>query len=242
MATSAARGRLSGGLRIAGDAQEVATIDALCELLALAHRGVILEHDIDVVATECDLHQRRRRDAEVLCTLAANCVGDALELGTSHGRGTFKIASNLRGGVVHTVNVLPEEAGSAGHLVTHFLSRDEIGAFYRARGVTNVDQIYANLRAWRPPATLRGLGLAFVDACHDAEAVRADSHLAWECLAPGGYLIWHDWSPRDRGRFDWIDAVMRGVSAFLDDIGWRLPVLHLRDSWIGVVRRPPVAF
>ncbi len=244
-----ARRHQPGGLRIKDTSQApnqspaptcltVATIDDLRATLGLARVGLILETDLDVIETECDLHQRRRRDAEVLTTLAANCVGDALELGTSHGRGTFKLATNLPHGIVHTVNVLPEQAAGAGTLVTHLLERDAIGAFYRARGITNVRQIYANLHTWQPPAALCDLGMAFVDACHDEAAVWQDSHLAWHRLAPGGFLAWHDWSPSARTRFDWIDAVMRGASRFLADVGVTGKVVHLRDSWIGVLRKP----
>ena len=237
MTTTTTQGRR--GLRI-DDAtvRVVNTIEQLCGVLALPQQGRILETDLDIVETECDHHQRRRRDAEVLCTLAANCKGDALELGTSHGRGTFKLATNLPNGVVHTVNVLPEQAAGAGALVTHLLPEGEIGAFYRAHGVRNVNQIFANLRHWQPAPALHDLGLAFVDACHDADAVRADSHLAWRCLAAGGYLLGHDWSPFVRARFDWIDQVMLGASAFLREVGVSGPVVHLRHSWVGVVRKP----
>lgn len=213
-------------------------VDELRGMLGLGAAGRILEDDIDVVENECERFGRKRRDAEVLTTLAANCDGSVLELGTSHGQGTFKLASNLNGGVVHTVNVLPHQVpgGEAGRLVTHLLSAEEIGSFYRARGVANVRQIFANTRDWRPPAELKDLGMVFIDACHDADAVRADSELCWPLLRPGGFLVWHDWSPFARA-CEWIESVMLGAAAFMADQRLTGPVVHLRGSWTGVLRK-----
>jgi hypothetical protein len=49
-------------------------------------------------------------------------------------------------------------------------------------------------------------------------------------------LIWHDFNPARRGEKDWIDAVMRGVEAFISEQENILEVLHLRNSWMGVAR------
>ena len=206
--------------------------------LDLVHEGAILEPDIDTVDNECEMHQRKRRDAEALCTVARNANGPCLDLGTSHGRSAFKLATNV--GPVHavyTVNMLPEQAAAAGVHVTHVLQKDQIGAYCREHGLENVVQIYANTADWTPPAEVDGLAVAFVDACHDTEAVRRDSHLAWQRLRPGGVLMWHDFSPVQRHRHAWIKTSMEGVAAFLRDVGHRGPVHHLRGSWIGMIRK-----
>jgi hypothetical protein len=80
------------------------------------------------------------------------------------------------------------------------------------------------------------VGLAFVDACHDADAVRSDSALCWRLLRPGGFLVWHDWSPFARA-YGWIDSVMRGAASFMADHRLHGPVVHLRGSWTGVLRK-----
>lgn len=220
----------------------VPSLAELQEGLACPLPGKLLETDLDVVETDCDWYERKRRDAEVLCTLAANVTGDCLELGTSHGRGTFKLASNLGArGVVHTVNLLPEQLTPGEAQITHLLTRGEIGSFVREHGDLPFVQHYANTARWSPPAALDRLALAFVDACHDEEAVLRDSRLAWERLAPGGFLVWHDWSPFQRARHPWIDSVMRGVERFVRELGIDQPVWHLRHSWIGVLRKPGVA-
>lgn len=214
------------------------TLDDLRASLDLVHTGSILECDIDTVENDCELWGRKRRDAEVLTTVAANAHGNCLDLGTSHGRSAYELATNVGPKhTVFTVNMLPEHAASAGVLVTHVLQKHEIGSYFRERGIDNVTQVYADTSRWTPAPEIRDLAAAFVDACHDADAVRRDSHLAWERLRVGGFLLWHDFSPVQRHRHAWIRTSMQGVAQFLKDVGHRGPVHHLRGSWIGLVQK-----
>jgi spore maturation protein CgeB len=220
--------------------QLVESIADLERMLGLARCGVLLEDDLDVVENDTELNNRKRRDAEVLCTLAANSITDVLELGTSHGRGAFKLATNLAPQLrCHTVNILPDQHDSSGgKMVTHLIPQDDIGSYYRERGVGNVVQYFANTARWEIPPEVRDLGMVFVDAAHDEENVYQDSKLVWDRIAPGGFLVWHDFSQLSR-HFDWIDASMRGVERFLHEYGLEsLEVLNLRHSWCGVLRKP----
>ncbi|MCB9496115.1 MAG: FkbM family methyltransferase [Fibrobacteria bacterium] len=218
------------------------SIGDLAARLGFTAIGKIFEEDIDVVETNCDWFERKRRDAEVLGTVAANTVGDILELGTSFGRGTSELALNLAGrGDVHTVNILPEQANSdSGKLVTHFLGREQIGSYYRSKGATNVVQIFADTSTWVPePQLERRFGAVFIDAAHDEENVFKDSLLVSRLLRNGGLLLWHDFNPSRRFEMDWIDSVMKGVERFAAVQGGDFEVLHLRNSWIGIARWTP---
>ncbi len=221
----------------------IRTLASLADLqrhLGFPATGAITEADIDEVSTECDLHARRRRDAEVLTTLAANLTGDCLDLGTSHGHSAFKLATNLAGrGTVHTVNILPEQyQASSGQLVTHMLTQEQIGAFYREQGTPGIHQIYADTCNWQIPPELRDLAMVFVDAAHDTEAVFKDSLLIAPRVRPGGYIVWHDFHPELRHKFGWIDAVMRGVEAFFQAHRLDPEIIHLKDSWMGIWQIP----
>ena len=226
----------------------VDTIEEFKRHFVLQQDGVLLETDLDIVETDCDLNSRRRRDAEVLTTLAANTCGDCLDLGTSHGHSAFKLATNLDGrGIVHTVNILPEQyQSSSGQLITHLLTKEQIGAFYRGRDTTGINQIYADTCNWEMPAALNDLAIVFVDAAHDTEAVFKDSLLIFDRVRSGGYIIWHDFHPQLRDKFGWIDAVMRGVERFFQAKRLDPEIVHLKDSWMGVWQvpqrtiRPPV--
>lgn len=218
----------------------VESIEDFKRALGLSQSGVLLESDLDVVEVDTDAHGRKRRDAEVLCTLAANSRTDVLELGTSQGRGAFKLASNLVPGLrCHTVNILPEQYDlSGGKMITHLISKEDIGSFYRERGIQNVVQYYANTAGWELPPQIQGVGMVFVDAAHDEENVYLDSKLVWDRIAPGGFLVWHDFSPFCR-HFDWILASMRGAERFVRDLGLEsIEIVNLRNSWCGVLRKP----
>ena len=218
----------------------VESIEDFKRALGLSQSGILLESDLDVVEVDTDAHGRKRRDAEVLCTLAANSRTDVLELGTSQGRGAFKLATNLAPGLrCHTVNILPEQYDlSGGKMITHLISKEDIGSFYRERGIQNVVQYYANTARWELPPQIQGVGMVFVDAAHDEENVYLDSKLVWDRIAPGGFLVWHDFSPFCR-HFDWILASMRGAERFVRDLGLEsIEIVNLRNSWCGVLRRP----
>lgn len=224
---------------IAGMPVRLATgLDDLMAQLDLQVRGIVLEDDIDVATNACELHGRKRRDAEVLCTLAASRPGPCLDLGTSHGRSAFKLATNVGSRFpVTTVNMLPEHAAEAGELVTHVLSKEEIGRYWRENGAWNCVQVHADTRTWAMPDDLRELSIVFVDACHDEAAVYGDAMRTWDRLAPGGFMVFHDFCPERRHVHGWIDAVMRGVERFVAGTGSEGPVHHLRGSWMGVVRK-----
>lgn len=218
----------------------VESIEDFKRVLGLSLSGVLLESDLDVAEVDTDAHGRKRRDAEVLCTLAANSRTDVLELGTSQGHGAFKLASNLAPGLrCHTVNILPEQYDSSGgKMITHLISKEDIGSFYRERGIQNVVQYYANTARWELPQQIQGVSMVFVDAAHDEENVYLDSKLVWDRIAPGGFLVWHDFSPFCR-HFDWIAASMRGAERFVRDLGLEAPeIVNLRNSWCGVLRKP----
>ncbi|BCS36011.1 hypothetical protein TBR22_A52480 [Luteitalea sp. TBR-22] len=216
----------------------VETIEQLMQALGLSRVGRPPD-DLDYVERhDTDAHDRKRRDALVLATLAANSDGRVLEIGTSEGRSTSNLARNVpHGQSVVTVNILPEQADPAQRHVTHLLEREAIGAFYRARGLDNIVQVHADTLRWNPDWTVDHLALAFIDGCHDRAAVHSDSRLAYSRLAPGGLIAWHDFCPELRGRFDWIDDAMSGVEDFVAEQGIDGEVLHLRHSWIGVLRR-----
>lgn len=214
------------------------TISQLMNYYDLNKDGVILEKDIDIVRVEDDKFERARRDAEVLTTLSANSSNSVLELGTSSGHGTYKLATNLRPGkTVYTVNILPEQFTGDCSLITHLIGKDEIGSFYRQNNLTNVTQFYANTLTWKIPEEVSDLSMVFIDAAHDSEAVYKDSLLTWERLASGGFMVWHDFSPIFRGKFDWINSSMTGVTQFLLHKGLESEIVNLRNSWMGILRK-----
>ncbi|MFO8008302.1 MAG: class I SAM-dependent methyltransferase [Candidatus Brocadiia bacterium] len=184
-----------------------------------------------------DINDRPMRDAEVLATVVRNAEpGTCLEIGTAAGHGTALIAQNAPEATVHTVNIPPEEFDAGGELTTVKMSRDEIGAYYREQGLSNIRQIYANTADWAPD--FGPIDVAFIDGCHDADFVYNDTRKVLERCGPGSFILWHDFAPDLVRRYDWVHSVCTGVERLFRDGLLDGRVLHVRDSWVGVHRIP----
>jgi SAM-dependent methyltransferase/predicted O-methyltransferase YrrM len=213
------------------------SVQELNRFFGFKQDGIIIENDIDIIESECDHFDRKRRDAETLCTLAANCNGACLDIGTSYGRSAAELASNNQTNVVYTVNLLPEQILADEKFITHLLTKEEIGSYYRSHNLHNIEQIYANTSSWLVPDKIAELGLIFVDGNHDTKAVYSDTNLIYDRVREGGFILWHDFSPAIRGKYEWINEVMTGVEQFLEDKSLDIEVFHLKNSWIGFIRK-----
>jgi predicted O-methyltransferase YrrM len=184
-----------------------------------------------------DLNDRRLRDAEVIG--AACCNGEPkilLEIGTSHGRTTALMAQNAPGGMVYTVNIPPEEITEGGKNITFAPSREEIGSYYREKGLTNIHQIFANTKKWEPD--FGPIDVAFVDGCHDADFVYQDTKKVLKPCGPGSIVMWHDFNPGLARVYHWIDDVCKGVERLYVDGLLRGRIILLQDSWVGLHKLP----
>ncbi len=185
-----------------------------------------------------DLNDRRVRDVEVLGGACAN--GDPkilLEIGTAGGEGTAIMAKNAPNGTVYTVNILPEDIAEGGKVVSYAPAKEEIGKYYRDRGLTNVVQIYANTLRWEPD--FGPIDVAYIDGCHDASFVYGDTKKILAKCRPGSIILWHDFAPELIGAYPFIKDVMRGVEFLYQEKLLRGNILHLQDSFMGIYKVPP---
>ncbi|MCP4037549.1 MAG: hypothetical protein GY733_11475 [bacterium] len=186
-----------------------------------------------------DLNMRRLHDAQVVGSVMAN-LGDrnALEIGTAQGHMTALMALNAPESTIFTLNIPPEdlERGLGGELTTGAFDREQIGAYYRARGCENVEQIYANSASWEPD--IGPIGAAFIDGCHDAEFVYNDTCKALEIAEPGSYILWHDFSFPLVRSYHWIYEVCVGIEELYRTRKLSGRIFHLRNSWVGLYRVP----
>jgi predicted O-methyltransferase YrrM len=184
-----------------------------------------------------DLNDRRLRDAEVIGAACCNGTPEILlEIGTSCGWTTALMAENAVNGTVYTVNIPPEEIALGGINVTGAPSYEEIGSFYRAKGLGNICQIFANTACWEPD--FGPIDVAFIDGCHDANFVYGDTVKILRRCRPGTILMWHDFNPGLRKVYPWIQEVCSGVERLFREGLIRGKILYLQDSWVGVYRVP----
>lgn len=164
----------------------VRTIDSISELqshLGLPRPGLLLEADLDRIEAPDDRPESRRRDAEILCTLAANVSGDCLDLGSAEARGAFRFASNLEDrGRVFTLRS------------TNAKLPDFDGSPDLQEAITNAIHPFDANREWNDVV------LALVDPA-ETDVLETLNHLAEKSLT-----VWCGFDPADA---EWIPAQWR---------------------------------
>lgn len=188
--------------------------------------------EIKRVLSEDEIQNCKYHDSVFLAMMAKNINGNILEIGTSFGKGTSDFARNSAY-TVYTVNPLPEQLPET-KMITHRIGRDEIGKCYREEGLSNVVQIYANSKNLKLDKSM-GLMLAFVDGNHTAEFAYADAVKCYEVLEVGGYLVWHDTTPKYRSKYRWIDTTMQGMERFCNE--YQYEPVWIADTWCCYIRK-----
>lgn len=180
---------------------------------------------------------REKLDAEIIASIASSINGNVVEIGTHEGWSTFNIAANNPKAIVWTLNIHPDHAKESGILVTDILPIDKIGTIYKKAKLTNIRQILKNSKFWNPDNDkINDIKMIFIDGCHDTEFVYQDTKKLLKYLNKGSFILWHDFCPNMRDKFNWIDSVMKGVERLYKEGLLDQPIFHVKDSWIGVTR------
>jgi predicted O-methyltransferase YrrM len=126
--------------------------------------------------------------AEMMYVVAAAHYRQAkriFEFGTYLGRSTYHFAAHNPDAQIWTLD-LPRDANPwafAGHVGAYFEHAPE-----RAR----ITRIHANSTSY-DPGPLRGtMDFIWIDADHSYAGVKNDTEKAFQLLAPGGTIMWHD--------------------------------------------------
>jgi predicted O-methyltransferase YrrM len=207
------------------------TIQDFARYMKWEKEAILIEEHIDERGLLVDINNRRRIDAEIISLVCRNAnPKNCLEIGTSLGIGTARMALNAPQAQIYTVNIPPEEYASGGTLKTHNLERDEIGSFYREKNLKNIRQIFANTAAWEP--VLPPIDVAFIDGSHDTEFVYNDTCKVLKTMSNAAFLMWHDFNPELERRFNWIRSVMAGIEHLYEDGVLKGDIYHIRNSWL----------
>jgi len=145
-----------------------------------------------------------------------------LELGTFNGNTTLQIAANLVGEESITTLDLPvgnepvnsNDKYDAG-LISSYVR--EQPRYLKSPYESKVKQIYADsIEVDFATLTSSSPDFIFIDAGHSDECVRNDTDKSLKVLAPGGTIVWHDYTQ------DWPD-----VFNFLNELAESLPLKHI---------------
>jgi predicted O-methyltransferase YrrM len=216
---------------------EVNNFIEIKRLFKLQLDPILDQPDLYKFEYEEDLNERRLRDAESLGVIARNIdCKRILEIGTSDGKGTVLLAANAPAAEIYTINIPLEEIerGEGGSHITHGLTEEQIGKFYKERQLKNIHQIFANTANWVPD--LNDIDLAFIDGCHDKEFVINDTVKIMKVMRPGGFIIWHDFNPKLISNYKWIREVSEGINELYKMKVLKNRIYQVKDSWCGIYR------
>jgi predicted O-methyltransferase YrrM len=150
-----------------------------------------------------------------------------LEIGTFDGNTTLQMALNAPAeAVVHTIDLPPEDTRTRQPISPSDVpfvndvekaKRKYLQTSVEARVVQHLgDSTDYDFGAF----TRQGaIDFAFVDGGHSWECVKSDTENVLRHLAPGGVVMWHDFTP-----------LWSGVYGYLNELAASRPLVHLRGT------------
>lgn len=110
-----------------------------------------------------------------------------------------------------------------------------IGRFYLEKGLGHrVNQIYCDTTQWDISNYPKGFfDSVLIDGGHTPEIVASDTRKALELVRPGGLIMWHDFCPPVRDKFEVVQGVMDGIEQCRELIEQNVHQLFwINPSWI----------
>lgn len=172
----------------------------------------------------------------ILCNLAKRARG-VFEFGTATGKTAYLMARNAPQAKIVTLTLAPDQARSGAHgrgddAASIEAARRE-SAFdtfvYSGSEVeSRIEQHFGDSKTFDETPYAGAMDLIFIDGDHTESYVRADTEKALRMLAPGGWLLWHDY----RGRH-----TAPGVWRYLNELAGTLPLTHIQGTALVAYRR-----
>lgn len=163
-----------------------------------------LDSEVRFVGSAGTLGGTSDTEAWILAVLAKS-ARRIFELGTCTGKTTYLLAANAPPDArVVSLTLSPEQAAALA------AGRDDTAAALEAARqesrierfyyedlpeATKIEQLFGDSRAFDTGPHRGRYDLLFIDGSHAASYVRSDSAKALELVAPGGVIVWHDYSP-----------------------------------------------
>lgn len=165
----------------------------------------------------------------ILCCLAKQSR-NVFEFGTATGKTTYLMARSSPQARIVTLTLAPDQTGHASHDKT-----DDATAIAAARSESSFDtfvysgteaeprieQHFGDSKVFDEAPYAGAMDLIFVDGDHTESYIRSDTEKAMRMLAPGGWLLWHDF----RGARE-----IPGVWRYLHDLNRSLDLVHIEGT------------
>ena len=133
------------------------------------------------------------------------------EFGTYMGRTTVGLAAISPDVEVNTLNLPPSEDPRYGPYIGRLIKSSP----HKDR----INQLFSDSRKFDTAPYASGMDYIFIDADHSYEAVKNDTEKAFEMLAPGGMVVWHDYAPKSPG-----------VYGYLQELSLQRPLFRIKNT------------
>ncbi len=147
----------------------------------------------------------------ILCNLARR-ARNIFEFGTATGKTTYLMARNAPQARIVTLTLAPEQAERVGHdrgddtaSITAAKEESSFETFlYSGSDVEGrIEQLFGDSKTFDEEPYAGTMDLIFLDGDHTESYVRSDTRKAMRMLAPGGWLLWHDFRGPDQAPGVW---------------------------------------
>jgi hypothetical protein len=179
------------------------------------------------------------REAWVLASLAKDRL-QFFEIGTATGKTSYLLARNSAPEAAVVTLTLPPDAhasyehasGDSAKATRMAIAESSFDSFlYSGTPVEHkIEQLFGDSKQFDATPYRGRFELIFVDGSHAYSYVISDTAKALEMLAPGGIIIWHDYSPFRAGGKD--------VYRALNELRGRLPLVRLSETTMVAYRSP----
>lgn len=210
-----------------------------CEIdpvFAVTELGPIRDSEVALIGDAGAHASTSTTEAWILCALARR-ARTIFEFGTCTGRTTYLLARNApTDAVIATITLSPETVAAyrpdpsdpdSAHWAEIARGESVYRSFYYegTEVARKVQQILGDSKAFDETPWAGRCDLVFVDGSHAYSYVKNDSEKALRMARPGGFVIWHDFSP---------DCA--GVWRYLNELGRTRELLHIRGTRLAVAR------
>ena len=181
-------------------------------------------------------------EAYVLASLARRAQR-LFEFGTCTGRTAYLWAANSPPAARITTLTLPPtephmqlSSTMTQRDIRHAASESAHQRFvYSGSSVEHkIEQLFLDSATLDTTPYQRRMDLIFIDGGHSYAYVQNDTEKAFEMIAPGGLIVWHDY----RGKRPWETI---GVYRYLNELSDRVPLCLLKGTSLVVYRAPSEA-
>lgn len=133
------------------------------------------------------------------------------ELGTCTGKTTYLFALNSADDATVVTTTLPpdadplvQQAGDDPEALIAARKESQVTEYYYEGTPVagKITQLYGDSLNFDTAPYRQHFDLLFIDGAHAASYVKSDSKKAFEMVAPGGLIIWHDYAPQMPGVWD----------------------------------------